>query len=227
MQRLAGEGAARHLSAWVFEGPPLASSIERVADDGMADVGHMDAYLVRAACDRVATQHRGPCILLLDLEVCAGWPPFRDHRHFLAPARVPVDRCIDNAIRGPRSSVTDCEIGLANRVPAKCYRQCEVGAVGFGDHHDSGRVFVKSVDDARALDAPNSRQILTVMEESVDQGAGGVSSSRMNDETGRFVDQQEILVFVDDVKRDFLSLDVEGARRRFVDHYPVPGVDRS
>ena len=44
-----------------------------------------------------------------------------------------------------------------------------------------------------------------VVQQSVEQGAIGVPGSRVHHQSSRFVDDQDLLVFVDDIQRDILS----------------------
>ena len=76
MEGLAREAATRRLNSRVCEVPPLTAGVERVADDGVADVGHVDADLMGSAGDRVATHHRDSGKLLFDLVAGACGPAF-------------------------------------------------------------------------------------------------------------------------------------------------------
>ena len=133
VERLTRKAPTHGLCPRVGQVSPLAPGIEDITDDGVADVGHVDADLVGTAGDRSATHQEGSCKRLLDPVQGAGWPSLGDDRHFLTVARMTVDRSVNDSIGGFRRSVTYREIGLSNRVPAKGDRQCEVGAVGLGD----------------------------------------------------------------------------------------------
>ena len=82
-----------------------------------------------------------------------------------------------------------------------------MGAVGLGDDHDAGRVLVEAVDDAGPLDAADARQAVAAMvDQRVDQRAGPVAGARMDDQPGRLVDDDQVVVLVENVERDVLAL---------------------
>jgi hypothetical protein len=47
----------------------------------------------------------------------------------------------------------------------------------------------------------------------------------MNDETSRFIDQEEITVFVEDFEGNVFGFNLEGSRRGFFNHDHVTGVN--
>jgi len=166
---LAPKAAARRLGTRISDVSPLTTGIERVTDNGVAGVGHVNADLVRATGDGAATDERRAGKELFDLVEGAGWAALTDYGHLLAVARVAAYWRIDGAVGCLRRPVAHGEVGLADRVLAKGDRQREVGAVGFGNHHDPGRVLVQAVNDTGALDPSDPRQIVTVVEEGVDE----------------------------------------------------------
>ena len=82
--------------------------------------------------------------------------------------------------------------------------------------HESRRVLVDPVDDPGTVDVVGVGQRPAVMEERVDERVVPVAGRRMDDEVGRLVDREELVVLVDDRERDVaghdLRLDVPGAR---------------
>jgi hypothetical protein len=217
VESLPREVAAGGAVARIREGAPLAPRVDRIADDGVADVGHVDPDLVGAAGYRAALDEGGPGEAFDDPVEGAGLPPARDHRHLLALRRVASDRPLDDAAPSCRKAKTDCEVALLDLAPPEGDRQSEVGALRLRHHHQPGRVLVEPVHDPGALDAADRGQILAVAEEGVDQGPGGVARRRVDDEAGRLVEDQELRVFVEDDERNVLGEEVELLRRRLVD----------
>ena len=91
--------------------------------------------------------------------------------------------------------------------PRDCSRlqvlhQLGVGRQRFRHHHDSRSVLVQPLHDAgpRRL-----RQLGTVMQQGVDQGAVGVARAGVNHQARGLVDNDEMLVFMDDVQREGLA----------------------
>jgi hypothetical protein len=149
----------------------LTPCIEGVTDNRVAGVRHVDANLVCATRNGTTTDQRCSQVSLFNVVKGAGGTALFDDRHLFAVAWVAIDRRVDNGVDLTRSSITHREVGLADRVLAKGDRQREVGAVGFGNHHDPGRVLVQSVNDAGAFDPSDPRQIMTVVEEGIDECA--------------------------------------------------------
>ena len=84
------------------------------------------------------------------------------------------------------------------------------------------------MDDARPLDAGDAAPGLAVAvcQERVDQRAARMTGRRVDDEPGRLVDDQQVLVLVDDPQRDLgRRLEIEGDRLRDVDRELRPGAD--
>ena len=73
-----------------------------------------------------------------------------------------------------------------------------------GDHQQAARVAVEAVDDPRPLDAgdPTPGRAVAVGQQRVDQRAAGMARRRMDDQPGRLVDDQQVVVLVDDAERD-------------------------
>ena len=80
--------------------------------------------------------------------------------------------------------------------------QRAVRGVGLGDHHDAAGLLVEAVHDARPLDPADARKAVAAMvDQRVDQRAGPVAGAGMHDQTGRLVDDDDVVVLVEDVER--------------------------
>jgi hypothetical protein len=89
-----------------------------------------------------------------------------------------------------------------------------VRGVIFGDDKATTRLFVETMNDARTLFPADSRQRDAVVEQRVNQGVLAMTSSRMNDKPGRFIDDDEIIVFEENLKRDRFWQGFDFLRRR-------------
>ena len=118
---------------------------------------------------------------------------------------VAIDRRLDHTVGILWRTVADREIGLADGMAAKCDRQGEMCAIRFGHHHDAGRIFVETMNDSGSFDAADAGKIPAVMEEGVDQGAGRVAGGRVNDEARRFVDDQQVVIFVQNWHQELIE----------------------
>src|SRR4029453_11111762 len=79
-----------------------------------------------------------------------------------------------------------------------------MGGVILGDDEATARLFVETMNDAGTLFPTNSRQRRTVVEERVDQSVFAMTSTRMNDKPRRLIDDDEVVVFEEYLKRDRL-----------------------
>ena len=72
-----------------------------------------------------------------------------------------------------------------------------------GDHQQPARVAVEAMDDARPLDAGDAAPGLAVAvgQQRVDERAARMARRRVDDQPGRLVDDQQVVVLVDDPQR--------------------------
>jgi hypothetical protein len=89
-----------------------------------------------------------------------------------------------------------------------------MGGVILGDDEATARLFVETMNDAGTLFPADSRQRRTVVEERVDQSVFAMTSTRMNDKPRRFIDDDEIVVFEEYLKRDRLWQRLDLFQRR-------------
>lgn len=78
-----------------------------------------------------------------------------------------------------------------------------MGCIIFGDHKQARRVLVQPMHNAGASHAANSRKVVTkVIQKSVHKRTTPISACRVHDHTGRFVDDADIIIFIDDREGD-------------------------
>ena len=100
------------------------------------------------------------------------------------------------------------EINAADSVVFELGRQGTMcGVVLCRDHYPRGS-FVQAVDDAGPHDSAYSGEVLTVMEQGVDKGTGGMPVGRMNDHVRNLVDDNEVAVLVEDGQGDRLRRNI-------------------
>jgi len=197
------------------------AAIGLVADQRMADMRHMDADLVRAPRFQAAFDERGrrrrvgARAELLDdgimrhrmARIAA---PFGHDGAFRAVRPRPTQRRVDRAGGTGRPAPDDGVIGAFQiagaAVIGKGVRQGAMGKIVLGDDENAARVLVETVDDAGATHAADARERRTAMvKQRVDERAGPVARARMDDETDRFVDHDQIVVLVKDRQVDRLG----------------------
>src|SRR5919198_1756660 len=74
----------------------------------------------------------------------------------------------------------------------------------FGYDKAAARLFVETMNDSRALFPTDSRQHGAVVEERVYQSVFAMPGTRVNDKPRRLIDDDEIVVFEENLKRDRL-----------------------
>ena len=78
----------------------------------------------------------------------------------------------------------------------------------------SARLFVETVNDSRPFFATDSREGRAMAEQCVDQSVLPMTCARMNDEPRRFIDDNDIFVFEQNLERNRLRLIIDLFERR-------------
>jgi hypothetical protein len=91
------------------------------------------------------------------------------------------------------------------------------------DEETAARLFVQTVNNAGSFLSANAGQRRAMMKQCIDQGVFAMAGTWMNDEPGRFIDDDEIFVLKQNVEwnRLRLSLDFFGRRLDKLDFVPV------
>jgi hypothetical protein len=98
--------------------------------------------------------------------------------------------------------------------------------VVLGDHQQAGSVLVEPVHDARPLDPADAGKAFAAMsDQRVNQGPRFMPRAGMHHQAIRLVDDDQVVVLIDDIKRDILALRLRGDRRRHVDCDRIPATD--
>jgi len=88
--------------------------------------------------------------------------------------------------------------------------------VVFCDDQAAARLFIKAMHDSRPFLPADSGKFWEMMEQRIHQRVLAVTRARMNDQPRRFVDYDQILVFIKNVERDRFRSIVDLFRRWFV-----------
>ena len=129
-------------------------SIQRVIDHGMVDIRHMYADLMGPARFQPAFYPRIVPEALQYPEMGHRFPAaFNDYGHFNAVFRMPSDRRVDGSPFFHDIAMHECPVRPVSRMGLDLFRQAPVCFVRLGRHHDTGRVLIQPVYDARPYDA--------------------------------------------------------------------------
>jgi len=187
------EGELPSVEHEAWGGELVFFSVDRIAEDGGAEVVHVDADLVGPAGVEVA-EHEGGFrreiggerFVIGDRGLAAGWI---DDGHFLAIHGVAADVGEDRVFFLRRDAVGDGEVELFHGgALGKLGGEGLVGGIGFRDYEAARGVFIETVDDAGALDAADTGELAFAMvEEGVDESAIGIAGGGVDDDAVLFV----------------------------------------
>ena len=97
--------------------------------------------------------------------------------------------------------------------------------VVLGHDHGAARLLIEPVHDAGSLLTADAGKICAMMEQRVHQRVLLVARTRVHDEPGGFVDDKEIVVFVENLEWDFLRLRAARGERRLDQPNDIARVD--
>ncbi len=81
-----------------------------------------------------------------------------------------------------------------------------MGCICLGHDQKTGCLFIQTMYDAGTADTTNAGQaIATMMDESIDQRTSPIACGWVNHETGWLVDDDQMIVFIGDIKRNILA----------------------
>jgi hypothetical protein len=187
----------------------------------MLDVSHVHADLVRAAGLELGSNEAMAGEPLEDTEAGHGRAALSDHRHASALRRVAPDRGLDPA---PGHDLTDHQgtilamhlsrLELGDKRPVSRQR--------LGHHQQAGRILIQSMHDSGAR---HSGKRGGMMQQGILQGAIAVPRRRMHNQSGRFIDHEELVVFEDQVECDGLGEAVSARLNQRIEMNDLAGPD--
>lgn len=220
------ELAARRGEFYFADGELRGGAVKRVADDGMFEGGKVHANLMRASGVELDFEKSGGTEFPENGPVCAGGAGVgrfagRARRHFDAAFGVAGDREFDPSFCAGEFPLNKREIGLLDRAGLERFGEFGVGEIVFGDHDGSGGVFVEPMDDARAEGVAALRERLAAAEKGVDERAARIPCPGVDGHASRLVNNDEVVVFVEDVEGDRFGFGFERSTRLRPDSDPV------
>ena len=177
--------------------------VDRVARHRVAEGGEVDADLVGAARDQVELEERPAREPLADPVAGRRRPAVRRPRpSAVRSLRVAPDGRLDPADRRGDAALHQRQVGLADAARLELGHQRRLGGVVAGDDQQARGVAVEAVDDARPRDARDAAVVVAARQQGVDERAPPVPGRRVDDQAGRLVDDQQVVVLVDDLDLD-------------------------
>ena len=178
-------------------------AVDGVPRDTKVDRGQVNSNLVRSTRREADAKERATREELEQLELGHGVTGNGGvERDAGGVAPVAADRRFDSSSPRARPAAHEREIFPHELPAAQEALQPAMGLVGAGDDEEPRGVAVESMDDPRPRRIAPARD--GVREESVDERAVRVPGRRVDDDAGRLVDDEEILVLVHDAQRHLL-----------------------
>ena len=239
MQGLAGQCLQRGLRGRIkVAGPTFhAGPVKWVAQYGVADMCHMHTNLVRATGLQMAGKARDLPVEIAFLHLIIGDGVARAfmgrNGHFAAVVRRAGEACVNLAEAGqgrtPHQRLIAALHASVAAMGGKLRAERQMRGISFGRHHNAACVLVEPMDNARALFPANAGQRIAAMgDERVDERCLTIAGSRMHHHAGRFVQHDELVVFVQNIQRDVFTVNGRFYGRRhgelnFVIQFDPPG----
>lgn len=187
--------------------------VDSIPKDRASQRLHVNPDLVGATGVQVAFD-QGPGILSFsafpedfvscDGRLSLGW---LDDCHFLSAHRVPSDAVLNFSRWRGGNALDHAMVDFCCFAIGKLAADLQMGGVVFCGDKAAAGVFVQAMDDPLTLAASDSRQFPpAVVEQCVEQSPIGISGGRMHDDSGCFVDHNQVLVFIDNLQGDGLRL---------------------
>ena len=194
-----------------FDRLSIGLRIDGIAYKGTAEVFHVDANLVGAAGVQVAEDKSPGRGFVSGKDVVVGnggssrSRPRIEDGLLLAVDGMTSDVGEDGAGGLHRGALGDRQVELGGLAGGELPEERLEAAIGPGGHDAATRFLVETVHDSGPLHATHSRQLSPAMvKESIDESAIGVACRGMDDQSHRFVDDDDVFVLVKDVEGDVL-----------------------
>jgi hypothetical protein len=156
----------------------------------------MDPDLVRASGLKSHGKQIGCDESLEAPDMCHRWSPIRDDGHAFPILWMAPHRSVNRHMVSLDPTPARREISATDPAGSDIGRQRTMCDLVLGDHHQTTRIPIETVNDARTKWRADRRQSVGPGQESVDERTGRVTRRRVNNQTRRFVDDEEKLVFV-------------------------------
>ena len=137
-----------------------------------------------------------------------------------AVPEIRIDRACKQARHTPHQRLVDTRDGMGRKLLA----EARMRLLGLRGDHEARRVLVDAMHDARPEFPANARQRIPAMgNQRIHQRAITIARRRMHNKARLLVDDDDVLVFKDDVERNVFALRfrIHGRRNDELDHVPL------
>ena len=141
-----------------------------------------------------------------------GSPALCNHCHFLPRARVASNRAVDFTLVGRQLAPDERNIGTGRRVRGELLAQGIVGAQAARHDHEPARILIEAVYDPRPQLAPGRLPARPTVQQAVHERPVPMTGSRMHDQIGRLVDDQDVFILEEHLERNGFGDDLNLAQ---------------
>ena len=183
--------------------------VDFVSEKRVMDIRHMDANLMSPAGLQPAFYVGEVTETPQHFTVCNGSLSIRPDRHLLSLFGIPSDGLVDSEFVFRDIVVQDGVITSYDRVFLELRRNTAVRRVILANDDASGSVSVDPVDDPRSKDTVDpGERVAAMIHHGIDKCAAVMTGGWMDHHSFRLIDNKNILIFVEDIKRDILRQDI-------------------
>jgi hypothetical protein len=201
------EGKLKCVKEVTRKGKPVPlAPIGSVTDQGIPQERKMDANLVSAtglwkSFDESIGIQAFQCMVF-----CDGLSAFGDDSHPFPIAWVATEGRVDDTARRRNDPIRESQVDLLDRPLLELSLEMKTGTLGESDNHQPGSVLVEAVDNPWATLASHSSKLVEACQKGIHEGAGWMAWGRMDHHPSRLVDDNDLVILINDVKRDRFRL---------------------
>lgn len=184
------------------------AAIEGITQHGVAFRGHVNANLVGSSGGERALEKCRPVAPAAPSPVAgkSRLAARHDDCHALAVAGVAPDGAGDVTGWRKQAPPDKGDVLPGDAAGGERRRESDVGLVGLGNDHQTAGILVEAVNDAGAcLSADAGKGVPAVGQQCMDEGSTGMTGARVDHESGRLVDDEQVLVLMDDDQRNVFA----------------------
>lgn len=181
-----------------------AAAIDRITNDRMPEMGEVHPDLVSPPGNEIRFDQGGIRKPLQHAVPGDRRPAAWHHRHPRPVPWMPPNGGVDSSLNSRHDPVRQRKVGAADSARRHLLLQSAERPLCLGDDEQPGGVLIQPVHDARAQPAAHCQQLRNARGNRIDQGAGSPAGPGMHGESCGLIDDQNRVIFVNDLERDVL-----------------------
>lgn len=198
-------------------------SIFSIAEDGCSKMLHVDTDLMGPSrLDPTLDERDPPPLLQHPIAGETRSPSQRKKAHLLSMVWIASDPPFDDPFRGRGDTVGQGEVDLFHPSSGKLLGEIPVDRIALCNDETTGGIAIEAMDNSRSENPADPREVFTMIEKGVDEGPFFMAGRGVDNESGLFMDEKEMLIFIENRKRNRLRFRREFDRFGEEDDNPLP-----